>query len=383
MSYTLTPTTITNNQVGFPQPINFKQPNPAAVRMINLSPYILLIQEATGDQDWLEPGSIGTYLLEGQSGNFTYTPEQIVNTVANFPVNAIYATVFNIGDNIPTPGKYSLGIYQFGGTLVTNEAVATVLDNNGLANPGSPSGTNDIIRVSLVGNAAQPVFAVGPDGSIDMDTLSDGTFISVLSVTPGDNFNPSTLTTQGQLVLSNEGGNTYFSTDKLGNVTFALGTIAFNNPANSISFLNPIAAQLKANSNGQLIPVSQANGAAWYSNYNSGGPTLDLDVATTSGGAGIRLVYRDSTNALQVGLTIRQSDGRITNVNNDILKGSSTFTGTGTGTFSHGLGKTPTLILVMQTSGTGAGYVVTAITSTQCTITWASGTPTFTAIAFE
>ena len=123
-----------------------------------------------------------------------------------------------------------------------------------------------------------------------------------------------------------------------------------------------------------VVPVSLPagtliNGATFFTTANMGpGSGLDADTLDGVQGASYFTLANDGAGS---GLDADKVDGHHV----------TPISGCGGGTFNHGHPVTPTAIIVQQASLTGTTCVVSAITSTQFTITWGSGAPNWTAIA--
>jgi hypothetical protein len=222
MSYTLLPIAVTVPAGATSGPmVPISIPGDLAtvswVKISNLSPFLLQLNNINGGTEWLEPSLVAAYPVPGLSTAIQATPFNEYGTAASSALSSVIAvTWYGYGEQ--PSGTYPVSLA--GLTNLGNALVATQLVND-----GSPLGTN--IIESTPAGASSSYVLVRNDGTFDLQAISNNVLTDMLHLTPGTSSTPAKLVatlvqTTGAITL--DSGHIY--TDGVGNLT--VGTTTAN-----------------------------------------------------------------------------------------------------------------------------------------------------------
>lgn len=147
------------------------------VKISNLSPFLLQLNNINGGTEWLEPSLVAAYPVPGLSTAIQATPFNEYGTAASSALSSVIAVTWY------GYGEQPSGTFPVSLSGLTNVGNPNVGIASQVVNDGNASGTS--VLESTPAGGASSYLVMKNDGTFQVQTISSGTLTDVLHVTAG------------------------------------------------------------------------------------------------------------------------------------------------------------------------------------------------------
>jgi hypothetical protein len=147
------------------------------VKISNLSPFLLQLNNINGGTEWLEPSLVAAYPVPGLSTAIQATPYNEYGTAASSALSSVIAVTWY------GYGEQPSGTFPVSLSGLTNVGNPNVGIASQVVNDGNASGTS--VLESTPAGGASSYLVMKNDGTFQVQTISSGTLTDVLHVTAG------------------------------------------------------------------------------------------------------------------------------------------------------------------------------------------------------